>query len=67
MKYFITGATGFIGGQLARQLREAGHEVVAVVSNLSKASGLAALGVQLAPGDVAHAHSSVGDDAGQAG
>ena len=52
MKYFITGATGFIGGQLARQLRAAGHKVVAVVRNLSKASELAALGVQLAPGDV---------------
>jgi uncharacterized protein YbjT (DUF2867 family) len=33
MKYFITGATGFIGGRLTRQLREAGHEVVAVVRN----------------------------------
>jgi nucleoside-diphosphate-sugar epimerase len=27
MKYFITGATGFMGGRLAHQLWEAGHEV----------------------------------------
>ena len=31
MKYFVTGATGFIGGRLARRLREMGHEVVALV------------------------------------
>jgi len=27
MKYFLTGATGFIGERVARQLIEAGHEV----------------------------------------
>ena len=47
MKYFITGATGFIGGRLARQLREAGHEVVAIVRNPAKAQDLAQLGVTL--------------------
>jgi len=52
MKYFLTGATGFIGGVLARQLREAGHEVVAVVRNPSKATKLQQLGVQLTQGDV---------------
>ena len=52
MKYFITGATGFIGGRLARQLREAGHEVVAVVRNPAKAQDLAQLGVTLHQGDV---------------
>ena len=31
MRYAITGATGFVGGALARQLRDAGHEVAALV------------------------------------
>jgi nucleoside-diphosphate-sugar epimerase len=52
MKYFLTGATGFIGGVLARQLREAGYQVVAVVRTPSKATELEKLGVQLAKGDV---------------
>lgn len=52
MKYFLTGATGFIGGVLARQLRKAGHEVIAVVRNPAKAQDLAQLGVTLHQGDV---------------
>ncbi len=57
MKYFITGATGFIGGCLARQLREAGHEVTAVVRNPAKAQDLAQLGVTLHQGDVTEKES----------
>ncbi|MBL0343829.1 NAD-dependent epimerase/dehydratase family protein [Candidatus Villigracilis affinis] len=57
MKYFITGATGFIGGRLARQLREAGHEVIAVVRNPAKAQELAQLGVTLHQGDVTEKES----------
>ena len=52
MKYFITGATGFVGGVLARQLREAGHEVHASIRNPQKASELQSLGVRLFSGDV---------------
>jgi len=52
MKYFITGATGFVGGRVARQLVEAGHQVVAVVRSPEKAQDLAALGVKLCKGDV---------------
>jgi nucleoside-diphosphate-sugar epimerase len=52
MNYFLTGATGFVGGRLARQLRKAGHAVKAVVRNPAKAGDLAALGVTLFPGDV---------------
>ncbi len=57
MKYFITGATGFIGGRLVRQLRQAGHEVVAVVRNPAKAQNLAQLGVTLYQGDVTEKES----------
>ncbi len=57
MKYFLTGATGFIGGVLARQLVEAGHHVVAVVRSPGKAQELQALGVTLAPGDVTEKES----------
>jgi nucleoside-diphosphate-sugar epimerase len=52
MKYFITGATGFVGGRVVRQLRVMGHDVVAVVRDPAKAGDLAALGVTLAQGDV---------------
>lgn len=52
MKYFITGATGFLGGVLARQLRQAGHEVNASIRDPMKASELQSLGVNLFPGDV---------------
>jgi len=57
MKYFITGATGFIGGHLARQLREAGHEVIAVVRNPEKAKDLSEIGVVLHQGDVTEKES----------
>ena len=52
MKYFLTGATGFLGGVLARQLREAHHEVIAVVRNPQKAEKLKSLGVTVVKGDV---------------
>ncbi len=52
MKYFVTGATGFIGGRLVRQLVEGGHEVVALARTPEKANDLKALGVTLARGDI---------------
>jgi len=52
LRYFITGATGFVGSHIARQLRAEGHDVVAVVRSPAKAADLQALGVELAPGDV---------------
>jgi nucleoside-diphosphate-sugar epimerase len=52
MNYFVTGATGFLGGVLARQLRQAGHEVHALVRDPRKASELKSLGVRLFQGDV---------------
>jgi nucleoside-diphosphate-sugar epimerase len=52
MKYFLTGATGFLGGVLARQLRQAGHELNATIRDPKKAGELKSLGVSLFPGDV---------------
>ena len=57
MKYFLTGGTGFLGGVLARQLREAGHEVNASVRDPRKASELQSMGVRLFPGDVTEKES----------
>lgn len=52
MKYFLTGATGFLGGRIARQLREAGHDVVALVRRGSAVGDLERIGGALAEGDV---------------
>jgi dihydroflavonol-4-reductase len=52
VKAFVTGGTGFIGGQLVRKLRERGDEVVALVRSPEKAGELKQLGVQLVEGDL---------------
>ncbi len=52
MKYFVTGATGFIGGEVVRQLIAAGHTVVAVVRSPEKAQALTNLGVEIHQGDI---------------
>jgi nucleoside-diphosphate-sugar epimerase len=57
MRYFLTGATGFLGGELAKQLRAQKHDVVAIVRNPAKASGLVALGVTVIQGDVTEKES----------
>ncbi len=52
MKYFITGATGFVGNVAARQLLAQGHQVNAIIRDLNKAEELKKLGANLFPGDV---------------
>lgn len=52
MRYFLTGATGFIGGRLAGQLVAAGHHVVTVARDSSRASDLASIGVEVHRGDI---------------
>ena len=51
-RYFVTGATGFIGGELTKQLIGRGHQVVALVRSPEKAALLKALGVELHAGDI---------------
>lgn len=60
MKYFVTGATGFVGGRVVRQLVEAGHEVVVVVRSPQKAKDLADLGIAVHQGDVTDKESMRG-------
>lgn len=52
MKVFATGGTGFIGGEVVRQLRERGAEVVCLVRTPEKAQSLTALGCRLVSGDL---------------
>ena len=48
----MTGGTGFIGGHLARKLRQRGDQVVALVRSPGKASALRDLGCDLVEGDL---------------
>jgi len=52
MKIFVTGGSGFIGGNLVESLRAAGHDVVCLVRPTSDVRRLQASGATLAPGDV---------------
>ena len=52
MKVFLTGATGFVMGAVARVLRARGDEVIALVRSPSRAGSLSALGCKLVAGDV---------------
>ena len=52
MKFLVTGATGFIGQHLCHRLVNDGHEVVALVRNPEKASGLPKKGVTHLKGDL---------------
>lgn len=60
MKYFLTGGTGFLGGVIARKLREQGHEVIAIARNPSSATGLREIGVTVTAGDVSDKQSMRG-------
>lgn len=50
----ITGATGFIGGTLARSLVRSGRPVRALVRNPDRTGSLAALGVAVVKGDLSN-------------
>ena len=55
MRVFVTGGTGFIGGELVRQLRARGDEVACLVRSPEKADKLRELGCELISGDLGDA------------
>jgi dihydroflavonol-4-reductase len=52
VKVFATGGTGFIGGEVVRQLRARGDEVACLVRTPEKAAKLTELGCELIAGDL---------------
>jgi NADH dehydrogenase len=52
VQVLLTGATGFVGRSVARQLAERGHRIRALVRDPGAAAGLAELGAELVAGDV---------------
>lgn len=52
MRVFLTGGTGFIGGEVARRLRARGDDVRALVRDPGTASGLRDVGCHLVQGDL---------------
>jgi nucleoside-diphosphate-sugar epimerase len=51
-KAFVTGAAGFVGSNLCRELLESGWEVTAFIRRGSKAPALEGLVLQIAEGDI---------------
>lgn len=52
MNIFLTGASGYIGGTVARRLLEDGHRLRGLVRDVGKARRLAAMGVEPVIGDL---------------
>ncbi|MGH7012012.1 MAG: SDR family oxidoreductase, partial [Caulobacteraceae bacterium] len=61
---FVTGATGFIGSALVKELITNGHEVLGLCRSKEKAAALAASGAEVHRGSLEHLES-VSDGAGR--